>query len=343
MIEREYIADAFSCLGEVVKSFLNGENNPLIEKAIEYSCKENYWFTEKNILRALDAIANKMLDRGKLNDWVSRYPFDASGSRRTGLIMAGNIPLVGFHDLLSVLTSGAIAVIKPSSKDRHLIKTLCTILPDRFPLLSGRIVFTETKPQNVNAVIATGSNNSFRYFRSEYRNIPLLSRKNRYSLAVLDGNETQNELVALGDDIFSYFGLGCRNVSNLFVPENYDWSMFFNAMEKYADVMNHQGYNDCFRYQRALSEFSEESYLNNGFVIIRQNAPAFSSIASINYSTYRHIGQVKTFLAEKQDQIQCVVTKTACSDNPTLFGHSQKPELTDYADGVDTMWFLAHK
>jgi hypothetical protein len=254
--------------------------------------------------------------------------------------MAGNIPLVGFHDLLSVLLSGDIAVIKPSSKDRYLIKTLCRILSDKFPVLSERIIFTDTKPQNINAVIATGSNNSARYFRAEYKNIPLLSRKNRYSLAVLTGNETDYELEALGDDIFSYFGLGCRNVSNIFVPRNYDWTMFFDAMEKYSNVLNHQGYNDCFRYQKALSELSGESYLTNGFVIIRKNNLVFSSIAAINYAVYDDIEQAKTFIAAQKDKIQCVVTKTACTDNPTSFGHTQQPELTDYADGVDTMNFI---
>jgi hypothetical protein len=341
MIEREYIVNAFSCLGTMITAFCNGkENNPAIEKAIECSCSDNYWFTNDNIMRALDAIANKMLDNRKLNDWISNYPFDASGTRRTGLIMAGNIPLVGFHDLLCVLMSGNIAVIKPSSKDKYLIKTLCGILSETFPLLSERIVFTEAKPQNVNAVIATGSNNSARYFRAEYKDIPLLSRKNRYSLAALDGSETNSELAALGDDIFSYFGLGCRNVSNIFVPENYDWSMFFEAMEKYSDVMKHQGYNNCFRYQKALSELSGEEYLTNGFVIIRKNTPVFSSIASINYAIYEDIEEVKTFLAGQKEKIQCLVTKTVCSDNPTPFGHTQIPELTDYADGVDTMKFL---
>ncbi|MDR1584022.1 MAG: hypothetical protein LBS55_12350 [Prevotellaceae bacterium] len=341
MIEREYIVKALSSLGEVIMAFLNGkENNPALEKAIDCSCNDNYWFTKENILRALDAIVNKMLDNKKLNDWVSRYPFDAYGIQNIGLIMAGNIPLVGFHDLLSVLLSGNVAVIKPSSKDKYLIKTLCGILSDKFPVLSERIVFTEVKPQNVNAVIATGSNNSARYFRAEYKDIPLLSRKNRYSLAVLDGNETNCELEALGDDIFSYFGLGCRNVSNIFVPKNYDWNMFFAAMEKYSDVIKHQGYNDCFRYQKALSDLAEENYLSNGFVIIRKNNPAFSSIASINYTTYKDIEQVKAFLVEQKEQIQCVVSKIACTENPTPFGYTQKPELTDYADGVNTMNFI---
>jgi hypothetical protein len=341
MIDRENIVDALAGLGRVIEDFLNGNgNNPAIEKAIDCSCVDNYWFTKENIHRALDAIAGKMLDAEKLRDWVSRYSFDACSTKKTGLIMAGNIPLAGFHDLICVLLSGSVAVVKPSSKDRYLIKTLCGILSDKFPFLAERIVFTEAKPQNINAMIATGSNNSARYFRAEYKDIPLLLRKNRYSMAVLDGSETYCELEALGDDIFSYFGLGCRNVSNIFVPGDYDWSMFSGTIEKYSDVMNHKGYNDCFRYQKAISELSGENYLTNGFVIIRKNNPAFSSIATINYAIYEDIEQVKTFLAGQNDKIQCVVSKTACIENPVSLGHTQKPELTDYADGIDTLNFL---
>jgi hypothetical protein len=338
MTDREHIVDAFAGLGEIISGFVDGkQNNPAIEKAIDRSCLENSWFTKENIRRALEAIAGKMLDGKKLRDWISRYAFVDCHAQKIGLIMAGNIPLAGFHDLICVLISGNIAVIKPSSKDRYLIKTLCGILSDNWRSLEERIVFTDTKPQNINAMIATGTNNSARYFRAEYKDIPLLLRKNRYSIAVLDGNENYRELEALGDDIFSYFGLGCRNVSNILVPENYDWNMFFDAIEKYADVMNHQGYNNCFRYQKAISELSGENYLANGFIIIRKNNPAFSNIAAINYTVYDDIERVKTFLGEQNDKIQCVVSGTACTENPVYFGNTQKPELTDYADGVDTM------
>jgi hypothetical protein len=342
MMEREYIVNAFAVLGENISAFLNdSDNSRAIEMAVDCSCHDNYWFTRENILRALNAIAGKMLDGKKMRDWINRYSFDDDyAMRKIGLIMAGNIPLVGFHDLMSVLLSGNIAVIKPSSKDKYLMKTLCGILSDKFPFLTERVVFTDAKPQDISAVIATGSNNSARYFRSEYKDLPLLSRKNRYSAAVLNGDETCGELEALGDDIFSYFGLGCRNVSNIFVPENYDWKMFFKAIEKYSDVMRHQGYNDCFRYQRAISELSGDDYLTNGFVIIRKGYPAFSSIATINYSVYDNVGQVKTFLAEQSGKIQCVVSKIACTENPVHFGETQQPELTDYADGVDIMNYI---
>jgi hypothetical protein len=341
MTDRKYIVHALSCLGKTVTGFLDGSSDsPAIEKAIEQSCTDNYWFTETTVSRSLAAVADKMLDGEKMDKWLSPYSFDASGTQRTGLIMAGNIPLAGFHDLLSVLLAGNTAVIKPSSKDRRLIKALCGILSDRFPDLAERIVFTDSAPQNIHAVIATGSNNSARYFRAEYRDIPLLSRKNRYSIAILDGNESRSELEALGDDIFSYFGLGCRNVSNIFVPENYDWNTFLEAMEKYSDVMSHQGYSDCYRYQKALSGLADENCLTCGFMIIRRNSPAFSSIAAINYEEYENIEQVKAFLAAQNDKIQCIVSKTACTENAIPFGNAQKPELHDYADGIDTIQFL---
>jgi hypothetical protein len=342
MIDNRDIIDALSHLGGMITDYLNGNsgNRAAIETAVDSSCRDNYWFTKNNILKALDAIANKMLKPAKLNDWIDRYSFDSRKPQKIGLIMAGNIPLVNFHDLLSVLLSGNIAVIKPSSKDKSLIKALVGILMNRLPVLAERIVFTDTKPQNINAVIATGSNNSARYFDAEYKNIPMLVRKNRYSLAALDGNETRTDLEALGDDIFSYFGLGCRNVSNILIPQKYDWSMFFDSIQKYSYVLHHQGYKNCFRYQKALSELSGDNYLNGGFVIIRMNNPAFSSIAAINYMVYKDIEQIKTFLSEQNDRIQCIVTKIAGVKKPTPFGHTQQPELTDYADGVDTVNFL---
>jgi hypothetical protein len=281
-----------------------------------------------------------MLDAKKLNDWVKPYSFNRF-PKRTGLIMAGNIPAVGFHDFLSALVSGNIAVIKPSSKDKYLIQTLSKILMEKFPALSERIVFTEAKPQNLNAVIATGSNNSARYFHAEYKDIPQLIRKNRYSPAILDGNETPSETEALGDDIFSYFGLGCRNVSNIFVPENYDWNLFFDSIKNYSYIMEHQGYNHCFRYQKAISELSGDDYLTNGFVIVRKNNLTFSSIATVNYMEYSDIEQVKTFLSAHNDNIQCLVSKTTYLENPVPFGDTQKPELSDYADGVDTIAWLS--
>ncbi|MDR1887406.1 MAG: hypothetical protein LBQ70_05765 [Prevotellaceae bacterium] len=341
MIEKEYITETLSYLGETITDFLDGKkSSPAIERAIVRSCAENYWFTEQNVKEALAAVADKMLDGKKLNDLISHYSFNRCDPLRAGLIMAGNIPLVGFHDFLCVLLSGNIAVIKSSSKDRYLIKALCGILSDKFPLLTERILFTDAKPQNIDAVIAAGSNNSARYFRMEYRDIPQLIRKNRYSLAVLDGNETPSELEALGHDMFDYFGLGCRNVSNIFVPQNYEWNLFFEAIKKHSYVLNHQGYSDCFRYRKAIAELAGENYLTNGFVIIRKDSLAFSAIAAINCAEYEDIERVKDFLSEQKDSIQCVVSKVGGIENAIPFGYTQQPELTDYADGIDTMEFL---
>ncbi|MDR1896966.1 MAG: hypothetical protein LBR10_09280 [Prevotellaceae bacterium] len=339
MVDRDYIIAAFSYLGEVIVSVTEG-GNTVMDKAISDSCSDNYWFTKTNILKALHSIADRMLVAEKLNIWTNRYRFNTSIPKRVGLIMAGNIPLVGFHDFLTILLSGNIAVIKPSSKDRYLIKSLCEILINRFPLLAKRIIFTDNKPESVDAAIATGSNNSARYFYEEYKDIPLLARKNRYSSAILGGDESPDELAALGDDIFSYFGLGCRNVSNIFVPANYDWKLFWSSIEKYSDILNHKGYNDCFRYRKAILDLSEKNYLTNGFVMMVEHYPSFSSIAAINYMSYNSIEQIKVFLEDQKDKIQCVVSHIDEIEHKIPFGFSQQPELTDYADGIDTMKFL---
>lgn len=341
MLNRDKIIQALSDLGEEINACLNGEvQNTELQKAVKNSCINNYWFTKDNIYKALKAIADNMLDKEKLTNWVSRYPFNIS-PKKTGIIMAGNIPLVGMHDLLCVLLSGNIAVIKPSSKDNFLIKTVCEMLVKHYPQLENNIVFTDSKPVNTDMVIATGSNNSARYFKSEYKNAKILMRKNRYSIAVLSGNETEKDLMALGDDIFSYFGLGCRNVSNLFVPENYNWDFFFDSIKTYADIMEHEGYNDCFRYQKAISELSCDGSIDNGFIILRSNnAPAFTLISAINIHPYKDIEQVRKFIELERNDIQCIVSGIDAIENKINFGHTQKPGLDDYADGVDTMEFL---
>jgi hypothetical protein len=342
MKDRELIIDAMTWLGELVADFIGRKTgNTALETAIVCSCRDNYWFTPDNILQSFDALVTAMLNRRKLNEWISRYPFNDHCPQRIGLIMAGNIPLVNFHDLLSVLVSGDIAVVKPSSKDEHLIRTLCGILSAQYPLFNERIIFSDTISHDVQAVIATGSNNSSRYFRAEYRTIPSLIRNNRYSLAILDGNETASELDALADDIFRYFGLGCRNVSNMFIPKDYDWTMFFDSIARYSCVMNHEGYRDCYRYRKALSELSGDDYLDGGTIIIRRHRLTFSSVATINYEIYDDIDHINAFISSQRDDIQCTVSRLAVIKHSILFGQTQRPELTDYPDGIDTMKFLS--
>ena len=334
------LAEALVHLGETIVSYLDGADNAELEAAVRASCTDNYWFTENNIRAALRAIAETMLDARRLNDWLNRYPFNTNDPRTIGLIPAGNIPLVGFHDLLSVLASGNIAMVKPSSKDKHLAKTLFGTLANRFPSLRERIVFTEVLPHNLDMMIATGSNNSARYFRANYGHLPLLIRKNRYSVAVLDGNETNEELEALGDDIFSYFGLGCRNVSNLFLPADFDPAVLLQSMHKHSETMEHRGYSDCYRYQRAVSELSDEEYLCNGFVIMKERPLSFSSIATLNFTKYENENEVQTLLSGHENEIQCIVGHGDYLGKSVPFGQTQRPELSDFADGIDTVQWI---
>ena len=340
MLSREQIINAFVVLGEFIRSFCKEKSNAEFEQAVSASCIDNYWFTKENIFFALSAIANQMLDEKKLNEWLVAYPYNTQNPKRIKLIAAGNIPLVCFHDLLSILVSGNIAIIKPSSKDKYLLKIICRQLVAACPLISERIVFDELETENPDAVIATGSNNTARYFRAAYKHLPLLIRKNRYSLAILDGRENTMELKALGEDIFSYYGLGCRNISNIFVPPNYNFNLFLNAISGQAKVMEHQGYNDCFRYQKANAELAEQTYFTNGFLILKKQPLSYSSIAVVNYMEYNNIAEIENFIAIEKDKIQCVAGNINI-DGIIPFGQSQKPELRDYPDGVDTLNFLS--
>jgi len=337
MIQREEIINAFVQLGKEIGAYINGCKNTTLDKSIENACRDNYWFTRENIIKALCALESSMLNAENLNKWAAKYSF--ASPKKVGLIMAGNIPLVGFHDFLCVLVSGNIAVVKPSSKDKHLIAALSEILVKYLPSLKARIMLRE-KPENIDMAIATGSNNSSRYFESLFKTIPCLVRKNRYSLAVISGNETFNELELLSDDVFNYFGLGCRNVSNIFVPKHYDWNMFFESLQKYNSITEHKEYSDCFRYQKAVFDLSETNYKTNGFVMIRENIPSFSSISVVNYTEYTNQETPIAFIEAEKNNIQCVVSSNRNLKNSIPFGQAQMPQLCDYADGVDVMEFL---
>ncbi|MDR0560287.1 MAG: hypothetical protein LBG92_08945 [Prevotellaceae bacterium] len=339
MIDKKYIIDAFSYLGEVMASYCRNGKNSEIENAVQLSISANYWFTEENIRVALQSIADKMLDSRKLNDWLEKYSINLSDVKKIGLITAGNIPAVGFHDLLCIVVSGNIATVKPSSKDKFLLKTLCDIVTAKFPLLKEYIVFEDINLENIDALIATGSNNSARYFYAEYGKIHLLIRKNRYSMAVLDGFETKEELAALGEDIFLYFGLGCRNVSNICIPAGYDFNLLLNVINGYSNVMEHQGYIDCFRYQKAVSTVLEETFIAGNSLILRKRPLSYSSIAVVNCMEYNSIEDVKQFIADNAEKIQCVAGHVNI-DGIIAFGQTQKPGLDDYADGIDTVQFL---
>lgn len=303
---------------------------------------QNGWFTENNVRNSLLAIAD-MLQEKHLVNWVSNYQIsDSSPAKRIGIVMAGNIPLVGFHDFLSVLMSGNCAVIKLSSDDALLLPMLVRILCNIEPGFVSQIDFSVGGLKKIDAVIATGSGNTARYFEYYFSKMPSLIRKNRNSLAVLDGSEEPDELTKLGEDIFNYFGLGCRNVSKLFIPQGYDLDRFFKAIYSFNELINHNKYANNFDYNRAvyLMGKDKEGLLENGFLFLVKSTEYASPVAVLFYEYYKTIESLNQRFETDQDKIQCIVSNSALIKNSIPLGTSQRPQLWDYADNVDTLRFL---
>jgi hypothetical protein len=300
----------------------------------------NPWFTPEFIDIAVGNIAKNFLDKEKLQSWTSSYKLEPVDPKKVGIVMAGNIPLVGFHDLLSVFISGHRSIIKASSKDEVLIKHLVQKLTEwevRTPLenkeLTELIVFQEML-KGCDAYIATGSNNSARYFEYYFKKYPHIIRRNRTSIAVLDGNESVDELEKLADDVHLYFGMGCRNVTKIFVPKEYDFIPMLSAFKKYDYFKDHNKYKNNYDYYLALHILNGKFYMSNESIILFENASIFSPISQLNYEFYTDKKTVAKSLASMND-LQCAV-----GHEYIPFGQAQVPSLTDYADGIDTINFL---
>ncbi len=296
----------------------------------------NGWFTKSNILKSLKGIAG-WLDKSTLSEWVKQYVnVDIEHSKTVGIIMAGNIPLVGFHDLISVFLSGHKATAKLSSDDKHLLPEVLNILSEFDNRILNWIKITE-RLTDFDAVIATGSNNSATYFNSYFEKYPNIIRKNRTSVAVINGSETKEELKLLGEDIFSYFGLGCRNVTQLLIPQDFDLDRFFDAIFEFDPIINHNKYANNYDYNKAVYLLNLQELLDNGFILLKEDDSLNSPLGVLYYKRYQGQGEVDDFLNKNQDKIQAVI-----GHDYIEFGQSQCPELTDYADGVDTMAFLTN-
>jgi len=293
----------------------------------------NPWFTPEFIDLAAGNIAKNFLDKEKLQNWTSSYNIESVDPKKIGIVMAGNIPLVGFHDLLSVFISGHKAIIKASSKDEVLIKHLTQKLIEWNGELNEMIVFQEML-KGCDAYIATGSNNSARYFEYYFKKYPHIIRRNRTSVAVLDGNETTMELEKLADDVHLYFGMGCRNVTKIYVPKEYDFIPILSAFKKYDHFKDHNKYKNNYDYYLALHILNGKFYMSNESIILFENPSIFSPISQLNYEFYTDKNVVAKSL-ESMDDLQCAV-----GHGYTPFGQSQIPSLTDYADGIDTLNFL---
>ena len=304
-----------------------------INRAIEY----NGWFTKENVLYAFNSWSN-LLNNNNLNTWTSSYSLSNIKPKNVAIIMAGNIPLVGFHDFLSVLVSGHNVIVKQSSNDRQFLPFIAKYLEKVAPEIQGKITFTEEKLNNFDAVIATGSNNTARYFDYYFGKHPHIIRQNRNSAAILTGKESPEELFLLGEDIFRYFGLGCRSVSKLFVPKGYNFDPLFKAILPYSDVLNYKKYENNYDYNKAVYLMSLFKILENGFLMLKEDSSYASPIATLFYEYYDDLESLHQKLNSDKEFIQCIVGNTI--ENSVIFGKTQKPQLWDYADGIDTMRFL---
>ena len=328
---------ALSALGEEIIS-----KPDWLESYIATAYNENKWFTPENSWQALNAIGDKFLRETILKQWVSAYGIDDAGESKTvGLVLAGNIPLVGFHDVMSTFISGHKSLIKCSSKDSILLKAVIERMVSLFPESKPYFEFSE-RLKGFDAVIATGSNNTARYFEQYFGKYPNIIRKNRNAVAILDGTESKEDFVALGEDIFKYFGLGCRNVSKLYVPEAYQFDGLFEVLhEGYKELANHNKYRNNFDYNNALFLLNKVEYLMSGSLIITPSKEIASRIATLHYEHYSDKGELANHLNAMSDQIQCVVSKSSIAGVDSYkFGEAQQPSITDYADGVDTLAFL---
>lgn len=312
------------------------ELNEKIDSAIHY----NGWFTRQNVVFSLQQWS-EALTRKNLEQWLTRYDLSEIEPHTVGIVMAGNIPLVGFHDFISVLLAGHKVIAKLSSNDKQLLPVIARFLGHLDSEYHNRIKFTEDRMEGYDAVIATGSNNTARYFEYYFSKVPRIIRKNRNSVAILTGEETPEELEALGEDIFRYYGLGCRNVSKLYVPKAYDFDIFFKAMYKWNPIINQAKYANNYDYNKAVYLMSNFKLLENGFLILKEDSGFSSPIATVFYETYENPESLKAHLKNESQRLQCIVKKDPAKGE-VGFGQTQKPKLWDYADNVDTMEFLLH-
>ena len=327
-------------LSEENPVFMKEELEIMKHKITEAKVRNN-WFTEESINNVLSAFS-KQLTQDNFHAWLTPYNLsDVGKNKKVLLVMAGNIPLVGFHDFLSVLVSGNKAVVKLSSNDRVLLPYLWEVLCKINPNFSDKLEYIEDlKERNFDAVIATGSDNSAKYFEYYFKNIRRIIRKNRRSVAVLNGKETEQELKGLAEDVFLYFGLGCRNVSKVFLPKGYHLDKLFDVFFPFQDIVNHTKYGNNYDYNKAIFLMGGNELVENGFLLMKEDSSLQSPVSMLFYEFYEDLEKVKDYINENEDILQCVVSKEDIVKKNTHFGETQKPQLWDYADNTDTIEFL---
>ncbi len=327
---------AFATLGQQLLP--GGEE---LDAAIQLAYHQNRWFTHENSRHMVEAIAHNYLHQAKLDQWLAPYQshIEKHQPKVIGLTMAGNVPLVGFHDLLSVLVTGNKAQIKLSSKDTALMTFIINSLYTIEPRFKEQIDITE-RLKNFDAIIATGGNNTSRYFEYYFGKYPNIIRKNRNSVAVLTGNETPEELAQLGEDIFQYFGLGCRNVSKIYVPADYELRPLFEALEPFAKAMDVDKYKNNYDYHRTLLLMNNTKHFSNDFLMLQESESIASPVAILHYQYYKKLEEVALDIRLKRKEIQCIVGRPEVGEKAVPFGQAQQPQLWDYADDVDVIGFL---
>ncbi len=336
MIDLESRINAFSALGQRIEELLHSRTAvPFIDAR-----RQNPWFTEDNIERALLAVSRQFLNEKNLRQWVGKYGSSIQQIKKVvGIICAGNLPLVSFHDILSVLISGHYAQIKLSSKDSVLTLWILQELSAIETRFAKQYSIVE-RLKYYDAVIATGSNNSARYFEYYFKDVPHIIRKNRTAVAILDGNETKEQLINLGHDVFDYFGLGCRNVSKLYLPTGYPLEEFKNHWDDFKEIMNHNSYRNNLDYQRTVFLMTSVPMVDIDFVnMIEKKDEIHAPLATLFFEFYDDLAKVESFLSDQQEQLQCICTNASISNSIAL-GNAQSPGLFDYADGIDVMAFL---
>lgn len=330
-------------VGQFLKTYLQKNSDTFenydveLEAISRKSQIENPWFTPESLKYALNEWAELLIEE-KLTKWVSKYKVSEK-SLKIGLILAGNLPMVGLHDVIATILSGHEALVKVSSKDRHLIPFILKLWKENTSANDVPYQLLE-KLVDFDAVIATGSNNTARYLNYYFEKYPNIIRKNRTSVAVLTGNETDDELKALANDIFIYFGLGCRNVTRLFIPEGVKLDRLFENFVEHKNVINHNKYANNYDYNRAIYLLNKEQFWDNNFVLIREHDDLFSPLAVLNFSRYNDLSQVNSFIKEHGEEIQAIVSSVPLEVETLALGDAQKPDLETYADNVDTMEFL---
>ncbi|HAI75017.1 MAG TPA: acyl-CoA reductase [Microscillaceae bacterium] len=331
------VFNAFIQLGKHLKE-TNGADASLLQKVYA----ENPWFTHQNVELALQGIAH-YLQEDTLHEIAKEYKLSenwAKTPQRVGILAAGNIPGVGFHDLLCVLLSGHLAYVKLSSQDQTLMQYLIQTWSQYLPSPTDSPITLTGSMREVEALIATGSDNTAQHFAYYFKDKPCIIRSNRTSCAVLNGRETASELQALGKDIFQYFGMGCRSVSKLFVPQGYDFTPLLDELSSWQDLLNHTKYANNYHYQRAVLLVNQLPHWDNGIVLLREEQALASPTGVIHFELYKDMADLQAKISLQSSKIQCMVAQQAWFPQSLPFGTAQMPNFLDFADGVDTLVFL---